>query len=209
MGTIILLLLLPLFFACCNVNGSEKLPQKEPFQIFPVNDSTTLFLYLFDRYGEHNAIYLKEKESVYSANFNSSPIPFIKCIKNDTIVLEYDTFRKWDEKICTVMPPNNMSRLGKYVIVYEYHNDLIEESIVPYQGNDFCNYAMKFDDMTLSTDTVYFNKNGKTILVIPQKDLFFQETYFAPSGQFCFFTMDTLDSLYKKRWHYLIKTDIK
>lgn len=109
----------------CNHKNTDCLFLQDnvyPYQIFPINKDTTLYLYIYDNWGETNNIVLKTNDAIYSTRFDIDPLPVIEKVSGDTIYLRYDSYIKMPEldssKIYFYKPylKENQS-IGKYTII--------------------------------------------------------------------------------------------
>ncbi len=109
----------------CNHKNTDCLFLEDdvyPYQIFPIDKDTTLYLYVYDRWGETNNIVLKTNNVIYATRFDIDPLPVIEKVSGDTIYLKYDYYTKMPEldssKIYFHKPyiKENQS-IGKYTII--------------------------------------------------------------------------------------------
>src|SRR5574344_1475173 len=129
---IIYLITLIIFVACDNDNR-VCLPQDFcPYQVFSINESTHIFVFVYDNWGESNNIYLQEYGNIYRTTFNVDPISYVKCVRNDTIIMQFDCPVSNNNDLKVLNPDFPQNKLGKYSIIYEYHYESLGETLYPY-----------------------------------------------------------------------------
>ena len=108
-------IIITLLHACNHKNTDYLFFQDEvyPYQIFPIDKDTTLYLYIYDKWGETNNIVLKTNDTIYVTGFDIDPLPVIEKVSGDTIYLKYDWYTK--------MPELDSSRIY-------FHKPYIEEN---------------------------------------------------------------------------------
>lgn len=176
-----------------------------PYQIFPVDSTSKLCLYLCDEWGDRCILCLNESGSIHSMSVTMEEIPYIKKIGNDTIILAADLFESQGLGVPSHRNAHstNFRKLGDYTIVYEYHYDLRGEELSIELGYGAQDYARKVDQVIQKNDSVFFSFQGGNISSQPQQNIF----YLAQgnrSGQFYYCTIDS--ARMKKQLHFLYPT---
>lgn len=153
---------------CCNNENTVFPKDALPYQIYPINDTSIAVFFWYDTYGENNELFIKSgHDNLYSTYVMPYGTPYIKYVKKDTIAFEcnitYNNNEIWNE---------SKGILCSYHIKYEYQHDLHSTSIFPFRGENTKDYALLFDKIHLSKDTVLLFYKEIKIRQIPLKDLF-------------------------------------
>ncbi|HBN06943.1 MAG TPA: hypothetical protein DD434_14340 [Bacteroidales bacterium] len=191
---LIIILFCVLFLYSCA--KKENINFNNSYQIYKVNDSTIFYLYLNDKWGESNSLGLIDNNSHYSIdNIDIDPIPIIKDVKNDTIILDYYLAPyKLEQIIDTTIfkQPDNerIRKIGKYKIIYHEYSYFRGEGL----KSDTIIDSIFFDNKTFN---VCFYKDNRKIKELNQRNLMFEKD----KNKFCYFIIDSIH--HDLNWHYL------
>lgn len=191
----VILLFCTLFLFNCKSTTKENIKLKDSYQIYKANDSTIFYIQLYDQWGESNDLGLIYRDSYYLSNFEIDPIPIIKDIRNDTIVLDYYCGPYHAEQIIDTIifkksDNERINKIGKYTIMYHKYYFIKGEGILSDKIID----SIYFDKKTLK---VSFYKDNRKIKELNQRDLIYKKD----KNKFCYFEIDTINK--NLNWHYL------
>jgi len=187
----ILLILTSLFIFGC----SNKKLIKEKFdclyQVYSINDSTLLYIKIYDDWGDENELGLIKNNKLFTAIFMVDPIPEIEKVSNDTIVLAYYKWKK-DHSIDTMYYENpfdikHFKKIGDYKIIYHQKCFLYGRERDPYPESID---SIFFDKQNLKVSLFYKNRILKEL---PLSELFFRK------NSFCYYEIINND---RRRWYY-------
>lgn len=193
---LIIVLFCAVFLLNCNEVGRNDMKLNDSYQIFRVNDSTMFYLYLDDPWGESNVLGLLDNSSHYSlSNINIDPIPIIKDVRNDTVVLDYYLGPYHSEQIIDTVifkQPDNerIRKIGKYTIIYHQYYIFNGKGV---RGDSIID-SIFFDRNTLN---VYFYKDNQNIKKLHQRNLIYEKD----KNKFCYFKIDSVRK--DLNWYYL------
>ena len=199
---IVSVLIAVLFNSCCHHADNRSVP----YQIFPIDSSSKLYLYLCDEWGEKCILLLYENNRFYSTATATDAIPFIQEIKGDTIILAMDMFASQapDTSVHQIVSPSHLSNLGGYSVLFEYHYNLHGEELDIDLGSGTQDYAQNVDRAIIRNDSVLFLYQGNTLLYKPQQEVFFH-AHGNRAGQFCCCAIDSTSMI--KKWHFFYPTE--
>lgn len=196
LNKLIIFLFCTLFLLNCNGTKKENKKLNDSYQIYTVNDSTMVYLYLYDPWGESNILGLIDNNNHYSIdNIDIDPIPIIKDVKNDTIIFDYYLAPYKSEQIIDTTifkKPDNerIRKIGKYTIIYHRYY-YFRESVVK---SDIIIDSIFLDRNTLN---VYFYKDNRKIKELNQKDVIYEKD----KNKFCYVKIDSVHQ--DLIWYYL------
>ncbi|MDY0014857.1 MAG: hypothetical protein RBS13_01460 [Bacteroidales bacterium] len=167
------------------------------YQIYTINDSTLLYIKIYDDWGEKNELGLIKNNKIFLATFMVDPIPEIEKVSNDTIFLVYYRWKK-DHSIDTMYYENPIDidrykKVGDYKIIYHQKCFLYGEGMSP--------YPQKIDSIfynRYSSKVSLFYKNC-ILKELPLSELFFEK------NMFCYFQIFNNE----RRWYYFIPVNQK
>jgi len=130
-----------------------------------VQDSNVFLIYLHDKWGENNdfILYNKNLEEIARSSVDIDPLPRIKKVGSDTVILEYlistNFGKRKGEKHYTISQIEGADSIGKYII--------IQERILGFAGNglgrkilyDSVYVTPNFNIMFYHNKHVVMNKN--------------------------------------------------
>ncbi len=185
---------------------ADNMLDNVPYQIFPIDSSSKLYLYLCDEWGEKCILLLYENNRVYSTAIATDAIPFIQEIKGDTIILAMDMFASQapDTSVHQIVSLSHIYNLGGYSVLYEYHYNLHGEELDIDLGSGTQDYAQNVDKVIIRNDSALFLHQGDTVLYKPQQEVFFH-AHGNRAGQFCCCTIDSIRMI--KKWHFFNPTE--
>ena len=185
---------------------ADNMLDNVPYQIFPIDSSSKLYLYLCDEWGEKCILLLYENNRVYSMAIATDAIPFIQEIKGDTIILAMDMFASQapDTSVHQIVSLSHIYNLGGYSVLYEYHYNLHGEELDIDLGSGTQDYAQNVDKVIIRNDSALFLHQGDTVLYKPQQEVFFH-AHGNRAGQFCCCTIDSIRMI--KKWHFFNPTE--
>ncbi len=196
--------LIAVSFNSCQ-HHSDNMSYSVPYQIFPIDSSSQLYLYLCDEWGEKCILVLYDNNWFNSTTIATDAIPYIQEIKGDTIILALDLFTSQapDTSTHQIVSPSHISNLGGYSVLYEYHYSLHGEELDIDLGSGTQDYAQNVDRAIVRNDSVLFLHHGDTVLYKSQQEVFFH-AHGNRSGQFCCCTIDSTSMI--KKWHFFNPT---
>ena len=185
---------------------ADNMLDNVPYQIFPIDSSSKLYLYLCDEWREKCILLLYENNRVYSTAIATDAIPFIQEIKGDTIILAMDMFASQapDTSVHQIVSLSHIYNLGGYSVLYEYHYNLHGEELDIDLGSGTQDYAQNVDKVIIRNDSALFLHQGDTVLYKPQQEVFFH-AHGNRAGQFCCCTIDSIRMI--KKWHFFNPTE--
>ena len=145
----------------CSTSKLKLEDLKNCSQIF-VLDSGILCLYIYDSWGEKNnfVLYNRNLEEIANSCFRVDPIPRIRKVESDTIILKYTltSYLGQDSgKVSCVKPDLATSdRIGKYAIIWEYSFEA---------GGNARGEEIRYDSVSISKNffLAFYNQGEKII----------------------------------------------
>lgn len=195
-----------LLISCKSTVEPILLPRGEiPYQRFVVDEDTEVLLYIYDRWGDENNIYVIHNDSIYCSHFEVDPIPIVKFVRNDTVFLEYHNFfRDWGKVVDVDCGPSIYDwarKVGPYTIINCNHYDLYASGVI---------YRDKVDSIHVNGLELTLYNNGNAILNICANDIICEKN---ADGCYyiCYSELDTISnqkmrSLPKYRSELLMET---